>query len=91
MDKNWNTIIIDDESLARQRLKRLLSLHASIHIVGEAGNGLEGLQQIELLKPDLIFLDIEMPVLNGFEMLGRLTHTKGHLHYGLRSVCGESF
>lgn len=72
MDKTWNTIIIDDESLARQRLKRLLSVHESIHIVGEAGNGLEGLQQIELLKPDLIFLDIEMPVLNGFEMLERL-------------------
>lgn len=72
MDKTWNTIIIDDESLARQRLKRLLSVHESIHIVGEAGNGLEGIQQIELLKPDLVFLDIEMPVLNGFEMLERL-------------------
>lgn len=72
MDKSWNTIVIDDENLARQRLKRLLTAHEDINIVAEASNGLEGLQQIELLKPDLIFLDIEMPVLNGFEMLGRL-------------------
>lgn len=72
MDKSWNTIVIDDETLARQRLKRLLTVHENINIVAEASNGLEGIQQIELLKPDLIFLDIEMPVLNGFEMLGRL-------------------
>lgn len=72
MDKSWNTIVIDDETLARQRLKRLLTAHDCINIVGEASNGLEGLQQIELLQPDLVFLDIEMPVLNGFEMLSRL-------------------
>lgn len=72
MDKIWNTLVIDDETLARQRLKRLLAIHKNINIIGEAGNGLEGLQQIELLKPDLVFLDIEMPVLNGFELLSRL-------------------
>jgi two-component system LytT family response regulator len=72
MDKIWHTLIIDDETLARQRLRRLLSAHANINITGEASNGLEGLEQIELLKPDLIFLDIEMPVLNGFELLRRL-------------------
>lgn len=72
MDKRWNTIAIDDETLARQRLKRLLAVHECINIVAEANNGLEGLQQIELLKPDLVFLDIEMPVLNGFEMLRQL-------------------
>lgn len=72
MDKIWNTLVIDDETLARQRLKRLLSIYDSINIIGEAGNGMEGLQQIELLKPDLVFLDIEMPVLNGFELLAQL-------------------
>jgi len=72
MNKIWNTLVIDDETLARQRLKRMLSAHESINIIGEASNGMEGLQQIELLGPDLIFLDIEMPALNGFELLGRL-------------------
>jgi len=72
MDKIWNVMVIDDEPLARQRLKRLLKAHENIHIVGEAGNGAEGLQQIESLNPDLVFLDIEMPVYNGFEMLSRL-------------------
>lgn len=72
MDKQWNSIIIDDEELARKRLKRLLSVHDCINIIGEAANGAEGLQRIKELSPDLVFLDIEMPVLNGFEMLSCL-------------------
>jgi two-component system LytT family response regulator len=72
MDKTWKVLLIDDEPLARQRLRRLLKVHEQIEIIGEAGNGAEGLQQIEELDPDLIFLDIEMPVYNGFEMLSRL-------------------
>ncbi len=70
----WKTIIIDDEQLARQRIKRLLKQYDHIEIIGEAENGGEGLTLIDSLKPDLIFLDIEMPVLNGFEMLSRLKH-----------------
>jgi len=73
MDKIWNALIIEDEELARKRLIRLLAEHNSIRIIGQASNGAEGLRQIELLGPDLIFLDIEMPLLNGFEMLGKLT------------------
>lgn len=72
--KTWKTVIIDDEQLARQRLKRLLKPFEEFEIIGEAANGADGLEQIELLKPELIFLDIEMPVLNGFEMLSRLQH-----------------
>ncbi|WP_113638821.1 LytR/AlgR family response regulator transcription factor [Nubsella zeaxanthinifaciens] len=68
----WKTIIIEDEQLARQRLKRLLNNYSEIEIIGEAENGQLGLQLIESLRPDLIFLDIEMPVLNGFEMLAKL-------------------
>lgn len=70
--KIWKTIIIDDEDLARQRLKRLLKPYDNFEIIGEASNGAEGLEQIEQLQPELIFLDIEMPVLNGFEMLAKL-------------------
>ena len=68
------TILIDDETLATSRLRRLLDKHRdSIEIIGEASNGAEGLTLIESLQPNLIFLDIEMPLLNGFEMLSRLT------------------
>ncbi len=68
------TILIDDELLAVSRLRRLLDKHRdSIDVIGDAANGAEGLTLIESLRPDLIFLDIEMPLLNGFEMLSRLT------------------
>lgn len=70
----WNTIIIDDEQLARQRLKRLLKSYDEINIIAEATNGAEGLELVEQQKPDLIFLDIEMPVLSGFEMLSKIKH-----------------
>ncbi len=69
------TILIDDESLAISRLKRLLANFSDTFvIIGEAGNGAEGLTLVESQRPDLIFLDIEMPLLNGFEMLARLTY-----------------
>jgi two-component system LytT family response regulator len=74
MNKTWKTIIIDDERLARQRLVRLLKPYEQIDIIGEAVNGQDGLEKIEKLKPELIFLDIEMPVFNGFEMLSQLKH-----------------
>ena len=68
------TILIDDELLATSRLRRLLDKHHdTIEVVGEAANGAEGLTLVEAEQPDLIFLDIEMPLLNGFEMLSRLT------------------
>ncbi|MNZ81208.1 Transcriptional regulatory protein YehT [compost metagenome] len=70
----FKTIIIDDEPLARNRLRRLLGAFSSVFAIeAEAANGQEGLQLIEEIKPDLIFLDIEMPVLTGFEMLKKLT------------------
>ncbi|GAB3922961.1 LytR/AlgR family response regulator transcription factor [Mucilaginibacter myungsuensis] len=72
MSKVWKTLIIDDEQLARQRLKRLLKPFDELDIIGEAANGQDGLEQIQTLNPDLIFLDIEMPLLNGFEMLAKL-------------------
>ncbi|WP_460908282.1 LytR/AlgR family response regulator transcription factor [Spirosoma areae] len=68
------TILIDDEALAVNRLRRLLDKHRDVfEVVGDAANGAEGLSLIEAQRPDVIFLDIEMPLLNGFEMLSRLT------------------
>lgn len=67
------TVLIDDEPLAISRLRRLLLQYESdFEIIAEAGNGQEGLALIESLQPDLVFLDIEMPLLTGFEMLSQL-------------------
>ena len=66
-------LLIDDELAARERLKRLLRSHADVEVIGEAENGLAGLQQIQLLQPDVIFLDIQMPGLDGFQMLRELS------------------
>src|SRR5436190_9946379 len=65
-------IIIDDERLARNELKKLLLEFPEIEVVGEAANATEGLEKIENLSPDLIFLDIQMPGKTGFDMLTEL-------------------
>jgi two-component system, LytTR family, response regulator len=65
-------LLIDDELAARERLRRLLRSHPEVEVVGEAEHGLAGLQQIQLLRPNVIFLDIQMPGLDGFQMLREL-------------------
>src|SRR5688572_18615445 len=68
-------IIIDDERLARQELKNLLSAYKEIDVVDECNNAETALEKINVLKPDLIFLDIQMPGKNGFELLKELQDT----------------
>ena len=63
------TLIIDDESLARDLLRHYLSQDERIELVGECSNGFEGVLAIQELNPDLVFLDIQMPKITGFEML----------------------
>ena len=70
--KKYTTIIIDDERLAREELKSILSGFEQIEVIGEARNGEEGIELISELEPDLLFLDISMPGMTGFEMLKRL-------------------
>ena len=65
-------IIIDDERLARVELRRLLVAHPKIEIAGEASNGDEALRLIAQASPDLLFLDVQMPGLTGFDVLERL-------------------
>jgi DNA-binding LytR/AlgR family response regulator len=65
-------LIIDDEEPARARLRRLLAPYPDLEIAGEARDGIEALQKIEEFHPDLLFLDIEMPGLAGFELLHSL-------------------
>lgn len=65
-------ILIDDERLARNELKKLLAEFPEIEVIAEAANANEGMEKIEDLNPDLIFLDIQMPGKTGFEMLSEL-------------------
>jgi len=65
-------LIIDDERLARTELKRLLASFKEINVVGEAVNADDALEKIQELKPDLLFLDIQMPGKTGFDMLEEL-------------------
>ncbi|UKM65501.1 LytTR family DNA-binding domain-containing protein [Flavobacteriaceae bacterium GSB9] len=73
MKKPYSVLIIDDERLARLRLKKLIEEFSNLfRIIGEAENGYEAEQMILDLQPDIIFLDIEMPGLTGFELLKKL-------------------
>jgi two-component system, LytTR family, response regulator len=67
--KTIRALIIDDETLARELIKNYLKNQPDIEIIGECENGFEGVKNIAELKPDVVFLDIQMPKLNGFEML----------------------
>ncbi|GHT16640.1 DNA-binding response regulator [Bacteroidia bacterium] len=64
-----NVIIIDDEAPARQLIKHYLQNYPNIVVVGEADNGFDGIKLIKELEPQLLFLDVQMPKLTGFEML----------------------
>src|SRR3954471_2841103 len=62
-------VIIDDEPLARSIVMEYLQAHKEFEVVAECNNGFEGVKAINQHKPDLVFLDIQMPKINGFEML----------------------
>jgi two-component system LytT family response regulator len=90
-------IIIDDERLARQELKNLLEEHSEIKIIGESNNAENAIKKIDALKPDLIFLDIQMPGKNGFEMLEdlsfvpRVVFTTAYDEYALKAFEVNAF
>jgi two-component system, LytTR family, response regulator len=65
-------VLVDDEPLARKELRRLLNAHPTVEVVGEAGNAKEALKLITSQRPDLVFLDVQMPGQSGFDLLARL-------------------
>lgn len=65
-------LIVDDEELARQRVRLLLAEEPDVEIVGECKDGFEAIDQIQETKPDLLFLDVQMPEMDGFEMLRQI-------------------
>ena len=84
-------LLVDDERLARSGLRRLLSTHDDVTIVGEAANADEALVQIQRLQPDVVFLDVEMPGRSGLELLEDLEDlpavifTTAHEDYAVRA------
>jgi two-component system LytT family response regulator len=89
-----NAIIIDDETSSRNSLRQKLTKHCpEITITGECENGEEGVKNIEQKNPDIIFLDVEMPRMNGFTMLKQLTNKNFEVvfitaydHYAIRAI-----
>lgn len=90
-------LIIDDERLARNELRKLLMSHPEIEIAGEASNADEALKLIHELSPDVIFLDIQMPAKTGFELLQELDRTPevifttAHDEYALKAFEVNAF
>ena len=73
MNQLFKTIVIDDEPAARRLMKNLLEEHSDVvEVISEASNGREAIEKIGKLRPDLIFLDIQMPDLTGFEVIEQL-------------------
>ncbi|MEO7264250.1 MAG: LytTR family DNA-binding domain-containing protein [Ferruginibacter sp.] len=87
-------IIIDDESSSRNALRQKLARHCTdVNIIGECENGEEGIKSIEEKNPDIVFLDVEMPRMNGFTMLQQLQSRNFELifitaydHYAIRAI-----
>jgi two-component system, LytTR family, response regulator len=67
-------LLIDDEPLARELLKEFLEQHTELQLIGESSKGTDAVEKIDTLKPDLIFLDVQMPGMNGFDVLEEMSH-----------------
>ena len=87
------SIIIDDEDNSSNALKEKLRQFAQIQIIGICSSGAEGIEMIDALKPDVVFLDIEMPKMNGFTMLQQITYknfelifTTAYDHYAIKAI-----
>ncbi|MGI8437811.1 MAG: LytR/AlgR family response regulator transcription factor [Chthoniobacterales bacterium] len=84
-------LLVDDERLARSELRRLLRAHPEIEIIGEAANAAQATEKIHALKPELIFLDVQMPGKTGFELLAdlpdapRVIFTTAYDQYALKA------
>jgi len=73
-------VVVDDEQLARDELGYLLGQLGGIEVIGQAGNGVEALSTIDRLHPDVVFLDVQMPGLTGFEVARRMLDTQNGSH-----------
>ena len=81
MSKKIRALIADDEMPARNKMKRLLEKFDHIELVHISENGIDALDQIHELKPDVVFLDIEMPGMNGLEVVENISMKKNQLFF----------
>ena len=79
------TIVVDDEPLARKGLRARLERHDDVQVLAESQNGLEAVSSISQHRPDLVFLDIQMPGLNGFQVIHKLRELKQPIPMGSTS------
>lgn len=87
-------LIVDDEPIARDRVRRMLRDEDDVEIIGECGNGADAASFINERKPDLVFLDIQMPEMNGFETLASISPEKlpgDHFRNRIRSIRDPGF
>ena len=91
MGDKLRVVIVDDEPLARAVVREYLRAHPGVEVVAECGNGFEAVKAVAELRPDLVFLDVQMPKLSGFEVVERLGRdvpvgfTTAYDHYALRA------
>ncbi len=72
------TIIVDDEPLARDKLRRFLKIHTEFEVLRECSNGIDAVQAILELRPHLIFLDVQLPGLSGYEVIEAISQSRNH-------------
>ncbi len=94
----FKALIVDDERLSRQRIRRLLAFEPDCEVIGECANGLEAVSVLEREAPDLVFLDVQMPEMNGFEVIRGLARTQpliiftsAYDEYALRAFDVQAF
>src|SRR4051812_12432422 len=95
---NFKVLIVDDERLSRRRVRRLLSLEPDCEITGECANGVEAVAALKQLRPDIIFLDVQMPEMDGFEAARAMAEsrplvifTSAYDEYALRAFEVQAF
>ncbi len=94
----FRILIVDDERLSRRRIRRLLSLEPECDVAGECSNGAEAVTALERLRPDIMFLDVQMPELDGFQVIEAIREfkplvifTSAHDEYALRAFEVQAF
>jgi two-component system, LytTR family, response regulator len=95
---NFKVLIVDDERLSRRRIRRLLTLEPDCEVIGECSNGAEAVSALGRSRPDILFLDVQMPELDGFEVIRTLTElrpliifTSAYDEYALRAFEVHAF
>ena len=79
MDNKIKAVIVDDEPLARKGLAIRLGAFDTVEVIGQCSSGNMAVEEIPKLKPDLVFLDIQMPGLNGFQVINKLSITDNQI------------